>query len=385
MRLEAAADVDDLAAVPREAHGRTTLVDLWRPAGMFVASRALASFAFVAASAARPQFGFRSLTSRWDGGYYLSIIGNWYPDYVRGKSVYAFFPAFPLTARALTHLPGMSSYRAATLVVFVSAIVATCLLWLLTRDIYDIDAADRATALFVFAPGAFVLSMVYAEAFFLCFAIGACWALVRRQWVLAGLLGAVTTATRPNGLAIVVAAVAAVGLEYRRREARASAVLAPVIALCGFAATHLYFWARTSRANAWFAAERAWHEQTNFGTGRWDDLVHLMVRNGSRPDWNHVVPTVGLVLFAVLFVVSLRVRPRMPAALVAFALGIAFFAIAAQTLGLRPRFVSSAFPLFIGLGVALRRAVPFAIVVAVSACLMVMLVFVTSTTNYLTP
>jgi hypothetical protein len=92
-----------------------------------------------------------------------------------------------------------------------------------------------------------------------------------------------------------------------------------------------------------------------------------------------------MLLFAVLVVVMLRVRPRVPPELVTFALAIGFFAFTSQTLGFRPRFVMTAFPLFIGLGVALRRTVPFAVVLATSASLLMVLSVVTLTTKYVTP
>lgn len=350
---------------------------------MYVASRALVFLAFVTAAAAHPGLSFHRATSRWDSAYYLHIASVGYPTRLepRGHSIFAFFPGFPAITYVVRHVPGLNAYRAGMLVVFIAGLAAACLLWLLTLDIYDIDAADRATALFVFAPGTFVFSMIYAEAVFLCFAIGACWALVRRRWIVAGVIGALAAATRPNALAIVVAAAWAAFLAIRqRREFRSLA--APLLAFCGFAGVLTYMGMRAHRAGVWFAAERRWGEETTLGTGRWYELHHLAARD-LKPDWNHIVSLLGLLLFVGLLVLLIRARP--PSELVAFAIAIGFFAFTSRTLGFRPRFVMSAFPLFIGLGVALRRTVPFAVVLAVSAALLVVVTVITATTFLLTP
>ncbi len=350
---------------------------------MFVASRALVFLAFVTAAAARPGLSFHRATSRWDSAYYMHIATLGYPARLepRGHSIYAFFPGFPVLMYGVRHVPGLDVYRAGMVVVFVAGLAAACLLWLLTCDVYDVDAADRAVALFVFAPGTFVFSMIYAEAVFLCFAIGAMWALLRRRWVVAGVVGALAAATRPNGLAIVVAAAWAAFVAIRRRR-ELRALVAPALAFCGFAGVLAYMGARAHRAGVWFAAERRWGEETTLGTGRWYELRHLAAHD-LKPDWNHIVSLLGLVLFVVLIVVLVRARP--PSELIAFALAIGFFAFTSRTLGFRPRFVMTAFPLVIGLGVALKRSVPFAVVLAVSASLLVIVTVVTAATFLLTP
>jgi hypothetical protein len=369
--------------VEHEGKERFSFVMLWRPVSMFVASRAVVFLAFVTAAAAHPGLSFHRATSRWDSAYYLHIASVGYPTRLepKGHSIFAFFPGFPAITFVVRHFPGLDSYRAGMIVVFVAGLAAACLLWLMTRDIYDIDAADRTTALFVFAPGTFVFSMIYAEAVFLCFAIAACWALVRRRWVVAGILGALTAATRPNGLAIVVAAAWAAYLAIRRRKELRSLV-APVLAFAGFAGVLAYMGVRAHQAGVWFAAERRWGEETTLGTGRWYELHHLAASD-LKPDWNHIASLTGLMLFVVLMVFLVRARP--PSELIAFAAAIGFFAFTSRTLGFRPRFVLSAFPLFMGLGVTLRRSVPFAVVLAVSASLLVVLTVITATTFFLTP
>ena len=372
--------------VERRTPPRVDLRMLWRPTVFFLASRLVVVLAFVAAAAARPKLSFHNAASKWDGGFYFHIANLGYPNYVPPvKSVLAFFPGYPLLIRWVEHLFGIHAYTASGIVVFVFGLVGTCGVWLLTRELADADAADRATALFAFAPGSFVLSMAYTEAVFVVFAVGACWALIRRRWILAGVIGAMATATRPDGLALVLAAAGAAYIAIRsRREWRA--LLAVALSATGFVGVQLYYWAHTGDLLAFFHAERnGWHQGTTFeGTEVADIRAIVRAANrGGAPDWNHIVTLAGFVLFVGVVVLLIRWRP--PVELILFTLGMGFFAFISTRVGFRPRTFLAAFPLSMVLGVKLRRSTWFALVLAMSAALLVLLAFVTAATFYVTP
>src|SRR5207302_760700 len=65
--------------------------------------------------------------------------------------------------------------------------------------------ARRATLLFCFFPGSIVFSMVYSEGVMIALAAGCLLALQQRRWLLAGVLGGLATAARPNAVVLVVA------------------------------------------------------------------------------------------------------------------------------------------------------------------------------------
>ena len=80
-------------------------------------------------------------------------------------------------------------------------------------------------------------------------------ALMRRRWVVAGILGAVATATIPVALAFAVSCLwAAVVAIRRNREWRA--LVAPILVPAGFAAYQLWLWAHTGNPSAWRLTER---------------------------------------------------------------------------------------------------------------------------------
>ena len=386
------AQLDELErAAPRpgtepRARPRIDFKQLWRPTVFFVASRIVVVFAFVAAAAAPPKLSFHNAASKWDGGFYFHIANLGYPNYVPPvKSVLAFFPGYPLLIRWVEHLFGIHAYTASGIVVFVFGLIGTCGVWFLTRELSDVDSADRATLLFAFSPGSFVLSMAYTEAVFVVFAVGTCWALVRRRWVTAGIIGACAAATRPDGLALVLAAAGAAYVAIRTRN-EWRALLAIVISAGGFVAVQIYFWAHTGDALAFFHAERnGWHQGTTFvGTEVADIRAIVRAANrGGAPDWNHIVTLAGFVLFVGVVVALIRWRP--PVELILFAVGMGFFAFISTRVGFRPRTFLAAFPLSMVLGVKLRRSPWFGLALAMSAALLVLLAFVTAATFYVTP
>lgn len=369
---------------PRLSLPSEALRGLWRPVLAYALSR-IGVLAAHLAVAAQPAFGLRDAVVVWDSAWYLTIVqGGYSTEVPTGESNVAFFPLYPLLARAVSVVPGVGHLDALAAVALAAGLAATCLLWLLTRDLAGEEAADRSAALFAFAPGAVVFSLLYSEALFLALAIAACWALIRRRYITGGVLCALATATRPNGVALVAVALVTAGLAVtQRREWRS--LVAPAIAPLGFVAYLAFTWLNTGRADSWLRAQRlGWYERFSL-TARFGDLGAVLeaLVGSSAPDWNRLVVTVGLLVAVVSFVLLLRSRP--PLELVAYTVVIAVLALTSATLGLRPRFVLTAFPLTMALGIWLRSTFVFSLVLAASAAAMVALAVVTSTTNYLTP
>ena len=121
-------------------------------------------------------------------------------------------------------LPGGDTL-AALFTNFVLGAAAIFLLGVLARRLYGQQVAAKAMVLGAMFPGSFVLSFAYTEALLLVLAMGCLWCLMSKRWVAAGLLAALGTATRPNGLALVLACAVALvpgdsrraGLEVARR------------------------------------------------------------------------------------------------------------------------------------------------------------------------
>jgi Gpi18-like mannosyltransferase len=103
----------------------------------------------------------------------------------------------------------------------------------LCRDIYDTKTAEKAMILLALFPGSFVLSMAYSEGLMLTIAALCFVALRKKQWFIAGVLAAMATATRPNGVALV-AACAVASLIAIRNDKEWKSIIAPIISPLGF-------------------------------------------------------------------------------------------------------------------------------------------------------
>ena len=263
--------------------------------------------------------------------------------------------------------------------------VAAVLLWQLVRELSDPDVADRTVALFSFFPGSLVLSMPYAESLMLALALACFLALHRQRWLAAGVAAGLATATRPNAVALCLccawSAAVAVG-----KDRRWVALVAPVLSLTGIGGYFAFLAERTGDPLAWFRVQRvAWFERVDLGVvGRRTGTVLGDLFGGlARPlNANDLVTTAGL-LFAVVTLVALW-RWRQPAIFVVYTVVVLVMALLSRTLGLRPRFVLTAFPLLAALALHLR-GLAFRVWLGVSAGLLAAYAILSVTTTVVTP
>jgi hypothetical protein len=158
--------------------------------------------------------GFLHGWYQFDAGWYDVVATRGY-YLITGQSPVAFFPAYPFVVRWLEPLLGGRFAVTGTLVTFVCGVAAVALFARWCRDRLAQPAAYAAVALLVVYPYSYYLvGAIYADAFFLAFTLGAFVALERGHPVLAGVLGAIATATRPVGPAVVL------GLALRAAERR---------------------------------------------------------------------------------------------------------------------------------------------------------------------
>jgi hypothetical protein len=152
--------------------------------------------------------------TRYDAGWYIGIAETGY-DYVPGQqSDVAFFPGYPLAVRTVGD--AVDDFQlGGVLVTVVCGLAAVVLFWRWCRDRLSPAAIATAVAVLLLYPyGWFLYGAIYGDALFLVAALAAFLLLERDRPVLAGLAGAVATATRPVGIAVVV------GLVIRALERR---------------------------------------------------------------------------------------------------------------------------------------------------------------------
>jgi hypothetical protein len=298
--------------------------------------------------------------SVWDGRWYVKIALHGYPqavpqgDFYAGtgrqvQSSIAFFPLYSLLMRAVDKVvPGGVDVAGVVLSLLIGA-VATVVVWVIADKLTDARTADRAAILFAFSPGAFVLSLVYAEGLLILLSAGCLLALLERRWVLAGVLAALAGATRPNATAVMLACAWAAGWAlWKHRDWRALA--APVLAPLGMIAFFGYLWWHTGETRIWFRVEsQGWGERIDFGRANLGVFADVVTRPLHNP--NRLILAASMITAVVLMVIL--VRAKLPGVLNVYALS-GLILVLASHINARPRFIFVAFPLVIALAKTIR-------------------------------
>ncbi len=147
---------------------------------------------------------------RFDGNWYAQIAssGYWFAG-PKEQSAVAFFPAYPGVLWGLHSVTSVSVKLLGSLVTIVFGLGAVLAIfrWFRTHAT-DRVARIALVTLLVYPYVFYLFGAVYGDALFIFAAAGAFLLLERDHPILAGLLGAVATATRPVGIALIIGLVA---------------------------------------------------------------------------------------------------------------------------------------------------------------------------------
>ena len=143
---------------------------------------------------------------RFDGGWYRSIAEHGY--YFRGdkeQSSVAFFPVYALFMRAFHWVFGGDTAAWGILITLLAGLTVAVLFyrWCVPR-LGEVGARYALAMLLLWPYAWYLFGAVYADALFIALVIGSFTLLEKDHLVLATALGAIATATRPVGLAVVV-------------------------------------------------------------------------------------------------------------------------------------------------------------------------------------
>ncbi|MCA9971433.1 MAG: hypothetical protein KC425_14505 [Anaerolineales bacterium] len=214
--------VNDTAVTPQESPAATWRAFLsrarwlWLPVTLFVATRvgialvAYLAVPLIAESASPPPYHLRGTDnvlldvfgSRWDTGFYVSIVEEGYVYEADPFPSVPFFPLLPLLMRAALPLTG-DAVVAGILVSNLALLLAAILFYHLVLAGWGTAVADRAVWYLLIFPSAFFGSAIYTESLFLLTAIGALYSARRGRWWLAGLFGMAAALTRLVGIIVL--------------------------------------------------------------------------------------------------------------------------------------------------------------------------------------
>lgn len=327
----------------------------------------------------------------WDGNWYLDAAAGYkYPD-VAAPDLHqvniAFFPLFPFLIRVVRGVTGWTPLTAGIVVTAVFGALTLVAIWLLVNRISGREVADRAAMLIAFFPGTIALTLVYSEGVMLTAAAACLLCLLDRRWFAAGVFGALASAARPNGIAAAAACgVAALTAIYRHRDWRS--LLAPAIAPLGMVLYLLWLWGSTGAIDVWFRVQdEGWGEGIDWGASTWRDISEWYWRLPQDLDFLNIPFIVHLRAAGLIFLVFaliLMIRWRPPAILWAYTVAVMALSLLSQTLGARPRFIFTAFPLVVALAWQFRGAA-YSAVLACSAVLLALTTIIYTTPGVVAP
>ncbi|MBD2387950.1 mannosyltransferase family protein [Cylindrospermum sp. FACHB-282] len=215
-----------------------------------------------------PHFGW-SIFDAWDSVHYRAIATNGYEFINDGKQHnLAFFPLFPLCIWVLMTL-GLSFEVAGTLVNNLAFLAALYCLYLWLKEHYDTSTAKWATAVVSWCPMSMFTGVIYTEGLYLFLSTAALRAFDRQQYGWTTLWGAMATATRPTGMALIPAFAIAAWIE-RRPPIAYIAGLATAIGLILFS---FYCAIHFHNPLAFIAAQRGWRPSLGFDWQGWLNML----------------------------------------------------------------------------------------------------------------
>lgn len=339
---------------------------------VFLASRAAVLMTLAVATFIEiPQVTVKGALQVWDAAWYMGVIDHGYPHTPppgigpQAQATIAFFPGFPMLARGVRLVTGLSTLQAAVLTSVLCGLAAVIAVWFLVRRISGPRTAFRASAALCFFPASMAFLLPFAEGLAIAASALCLLFLLDRRWVLAGLAGAVATATRPTAMVLVPCCLwAALAAIRRDRDWRslAAAVLTPAGIFGYFAFLRWH----TGNFLSWVDVEtRGWGHGNDYGR----TTIEAFRRVSTNPvgDVQAIVAVTATVFAVVAVVAVLWWRP--PVVVSLYAVGIAFLG---STTGYasRPRYMMSAFPLVVAFAVLARKASTFAAVIGVYGTLL---------------
>lgn len=204
-----------IAATVRRQPRRRLPRRIWFPAVVFLATRlgillvAYLSAPIVADNPAVPPYHLRGTDnllldvfgSRWDTGFYVSIVEEGYRYEGVALPSVPFFPLLPLAMRALLPLVG-DPVSAGILAANLALLAASILFYRLVEMRWGEAVADRAIWYLLIFPASFFGSAIYSESIFLLTAVAALLFARQGRWEAAAVSGFLAGTARFMGIVV---------------------------------------------------------------------------------------------------------------------------------------------------------------------------------------
>ncbi|GAA1881621.1 glycosyltransferase family 39 protein [Asanoa iriomotensis] len=301
------------------------------------------------------------LAGRFDATSYRRIVDVGYdatipvgPDGDLKPSNLAFFPAFPALIKVFTFLPGVGSLAGAVIVAWLAGLAAAWGIYLVGTHMWNRTTGILLAILWGVIPHALVESMGYSESLFTAFAAWCLYALLREQWLTAGVLCLLAGLTRPVAVALIAAVGICALVAIVRRRGGWRPWVAGALAPLGYVGYLAWVGARLGRADGYFYMQKeGWNVSFDGGPDTVRTVYQVLTQRGEMLAFYVIVFSmfVAVVLAALLLVQ----RPPLPIVVYTVVM-LVFLAGAAGGQQGKARYLIPVFTLLIPVAVGLSKA-----------------------------
>ncbi len=205
------------------------------------------------------------LFSAYDSNFYIRIATSGYEYANDGYGhLVAFFPLFPLFIRGVRNV-GLSPELAGILINNLAFLGAIIILHTWVNEYYGKNPARWVTSVFAWFPMSLFGTVIYAEGLYLLFSTAALRAFDQKQYGWTSLWGAIATAARPTGIALIPAFFLASWQERRGIKA----YFASLATGGGLFLYSLYCQIKFGDALAFVHAQKGWRPSLGFDWRGW--------------------------------------------------------------------------------------------------------------------
>lgn len=198
------------------ARARGSALRAWPALAAYLAVRLIGTLVYALLSSGHG-YAARGMFVFVDSGWYQKIAERGYDTKISPKlSPFAFEPLYP-GLMALGHaVTGLSVTAVGLAVTWIAAVSCAWALFELGRLLRDARTGVLFAVLWALMPSAVIQASLYADTLAICLSAWALCALLRRDWLRAGVLACLAGATRPTADAIVLTVCLAAVVDFAR-------------------------------------------------------------------------------------------------------------------------------------------------------------------------
>lgn len=225
---------------------------------------------------------------QWDSEWYFKIVTEGYRyngDPTIPQNI-VFYPLYPMLARGLAAISGISAANALLLVANISGSCAILLLFKLVREEFRDDLGLASVALLSFFPASVLLSAGYTESLELLLIVSFFLVLKQKRFLAAAFLAGLAVADRSTGILLTPVLVLEMWLNRHQKALLPAIIPCVVIATSGLWLFMIYLWYDFGNPMAFSEGQAAFHQGTTIGARLMSALKFEPFARLILDDWN---------------------------------------------------------------------------------------------------